>query len=63
MIVVTAAAYGIALTYAGLVGSIAAGVAALDTALLTAQLVRFTYRYLQQRRVILTQIAQQLESL
>ena len=54
------AAYGLTLTYGGW---IATGYAALDTALLTARLVKFTYDYVQQRRVILTQIAQQLESL
>ena len=53
-------AYAVMLTYGGIV---ATGFTALDTALIAAQLVRMTRRYLQQQRVILTEIAQQLESL
>ena len=60
MLILLTAAYVVALTYGGLV---ATGFAAFDTALLAVQLVRMTRRYYQQQQVILTEIAQQLESL
>ena len=59
-LILLTAAYGLTLTYGGLV---ATGYAALSTALIAAQLVRMTRKYLQQQQVILTEIAQQLESL
>ena len=54
------AAYAVMLTYGGL---IATGLTALGTALVAVQLVKMTRKYLRQRQVILTEIAQQLESL
>ena len=59
-LVILTAAYAVMLMYGGLV---ATGLTALGTALLAAHLVKVTRRYLQQQQVILTEIAQQLESL
>ena len=59
-IVLLIVGYAVTFTYGGIV---ATGLTAFNTALLAAQLVRMTRKYFQQRRVILTEIAQQLESL